>query len=356
MKYIAATISDAGGSSSLAERNSHIPSPKQRSFVQNNETSENFPFMRKDKSRVKKDSSTDPHHSSGLLAIENDPGNKDKSKGDPFEPSPIVRTNIKKSISRFRMSKEKKNEVGKPPIKTTSESLLCKSIIFPVGTKNTDKENLLSLPAKGRTNNVSGLSQSLQKNQDLGKAKEMNQERMNQIEENLRKEQKKPRTIQEYIEALKMAENQKPKKPPKPKPPIDPDFLVNGKVYRPPPFKKPKPWVTKQLINTLLKHCEKKYGPIRKRRKAEEFLVVLCKEVSNAIRRPKNYLTSVENTKRMLYKFGLIKNLHEHYCFIEDYLPPEFRYKAIPCLRAFGKTTGPPWIPGTNIFLELEFD
>jgi hypothetical protein len=62
--------------------------------------------------------------------------------------------------------------------------------------------------------------------------------------------------------------------------PLRPDFLVNGKPYRP-RLKRPKSWATPRLYKFIIPKCEKKYGIIRARRKAEEFVVFLCEKVRN---------------------------------------------------------------------------
>jgi hypothetical protein len=75
------------------------------------------------------------------------------------------------------------------------------------------------------------------------------------------------------------------------------------------------------------------------------------------IRRKKyaNYENTLEEIKRGLYKLGVIKSLMEYFVFIEDYLPFSYRIKAVPCLRAYGKYTGPPWVPGTDLFADLNY-
>ena len=45
----------------------------------------------------------------------------------------------------------------------------------------------------------------------------------------------------------------------------------------------------------------------------------------------------------------------DYFVFIEDYLPFEYRIKAIPCLRAYGKNTGPPMAPDTDLFADLDY-
>jgi hypothetical protein len=62
--------------------------------------------------------------------------------------------------------------------------------------------------------------------------------------------------------------------------PLRPDFLVNGKLYRP-RLRRPKSWATPRLYKLIILKCEKKYGLIRARRKAEEFVIFLCEKVCN---------------------------------------------------------------------------
>lgn len=75
------------------------------------------------------------------------------------------------------------------------------------------------------------------------------------------------------------------------------------------------------------------------------------------IRRKKyeSYEGILEEIKKALYKLGIIKCLMEYFVFIEDYLPFEYRIRAIPCLRAFGKNTGPPMEPDTDLFADLDY-
>jgi len=75
------------------------------------------------------------------------------------------------------------------------------------------------------------------------------------------------------------------------------------------------------------------------------------------IRRKKyeNYEANLEEIKKALYRLGVIKCLMDYFVFIEDYLPFEYRIKAIPCLRAYGKNTGPPMAPDTNLFADLNY-
>jgi hypothetical protein len=62
--------------------------------------------------------------------------------------------------------------------------------------------------------------------------------------------------------------------------PLRPDFLVNGKPFRP-RLRRPKSWATPRLYKLIIAKCEKKYGFIRARRKAEEYVVFLCEKVRN---------------------------------------------------------------------------
>jgi hypothetical protein len=75
------------------------------------------------------------------------------------------------------------------------------------------------------------------------------------------------------------------------------------------------------------------------------------------IRRKKyeNYKGILEEIKRALYELGVINCLMEYFVFIEDYLPFEYRIKAIPCLRAYGQRTGPPLTPGVDLFADLGY-
>jgi hypothetical protein len=62
--------------------------------------------------------------------------------------------------------------------------------------------------------------------------------------------------------------------------PLRPDFLVNGKPYRP-RLRRPKSWATPRLYKLIIPKCEKKYGIMKARRKAEEFVIFLCEKVCN---------------------------------------------------------------------------
>jgi hypothetical protein len=62
--------------------------------------------------------------------------------------------------------------------------------------------------------------------------------------------------------------------------PIHPDLLVDGKLYRP-RLKRPKSWATPRLYKLIIAKCEEKYGTLKARRKAEEFVVHLCEKVCN---------------------------------------------------------------------------
>ncbi|KDR11152.1 hypothetical protein L798_14934 [Zootermopsis nevadensis] len=137
---------------------------------------------------------------------------------------------------------------------------------------------------------------------------------------------------------------------------IHPALLVDGKRYRP-RLKRPKSWATPRLYKLLIPKCEEKYGMLKARCKAEEFVIFLCEKVSTVIRRKKyeNYESILEEIKRALYKLGIIKCLMEYFVFIEDYLPFQYRIKAIPCLRGYGKRTGPPLAPGTDLFADLGY-
>lgn len=75
------------------------------------------------------------------------------------------------------------------------------------------------------------------------------------------------------------------------------------------------------------------------------------------IRRKKyeKYEGILEEIKKVLYRLGIISCLMEYFVFIEDYLPYEYRIKAIPCLRAYGKHTGPPMAPDTDLFADLGY-
>lgn len=79
--------------------------------------------------------------------------------------------------------------------------------------------------------------------------------------------------------------------------------------------------------------------------------------MSDVIRRKKyeNYESILEEIKRELYELGIIKCLMEYFLFIEDYLPFEYRVKAIPCLRSHGKRTGPPLAPDADLFADLGY-
>jgi hypothetical protein len=62
--------------------------------------------------------------------------------------------------------------------------------------------------------------------------------------------------------------------------PLHPDFLVNGKAYRP-RLRRPKSWATPRLYKLIIPKCEEKYGTIKARRKAQEFVIFLCEKVCN---------------------------------------------------------------------------
>jgi hypothetical protein len=62
--------------------------------------------------------------------------------------------------------------------------------------------------------------------------------------------------------------------------PLHPALLVNGKPYRP-RLKHPKSWATPRLYKLIIQKCEEKYGVLKARRKAEEFVLFLCEKVCN---------------------------------------------------------------------------
>ncbi|XP_069691537.1 uncharacterized protein [Periplaneta americana] len=141
-----------------------------------------------------------------------------------------------------------------------------------------------------------------------------------------------------------------------PRKPIHSYLLVNGKPYRP-RLKRPKPWATPRLYKLIIKKCEEAYGELSARRIAEKFVVFLCEKVTQVIRRKHydKYKDNLEEIKRALYKIGIIKSLLDYFVFIEEYLPFLYRIKAIPCTRAYGQRTGPPWVPGTDLFADLGY-
>jgi hypothetical protein len=67
------------------------------------------------------------------------------------------------------------------------------------------------------------------------------------------------------------------------------------------------------------------------------------------------YKSVLEEIKRALYELGVINCLMEYFVFIEDYLPFEYRIKAIPCLRAYGQCSGPPLSPDIDLFADLGY-
>ncbi|KYN01883.1 hypothetical protein ALC62_07355, partial [Cyphomyrmex costatus] len=133
---------------------------------------------------------------------------------------------------------------------------------------------------------------------------------------------------------------------------VDKAFLVNGKVYRPPRLPRPKHWVTDRLYKFLWKRMEPKYK-LSTRVKSEKFVQELVKIVAT-IERCKNYedyKTELEAVMKEMARLEIIVNRMDFYHFCQDFLPYEFRVKAIPMLLP-GNKINIPYNP-ENVYIPL---
>ncbi|PSN40473.1 hypothetical protein C0J52_11607 [Blattella germanica] len=136
--------------------------------------------------------------------------------------------------------------------------------------------------------------------------------------------------------------------------PVNPIHAIAGKKST--RLKKPQYWATHRLYKLIISTCEKKFGEIQAYKKAEKFVVWLCKQVQTVIRRKKleNYRDIAESVKKALYRLGIIKSHHDYFLFIENYLPFLYRLKVTPCTRAYNRVSGIPIPPGIGLFDDLK--
>ncbi|KYM96609.1 hypothetical protein ALC62_12736 [Cyphomyrmex costatus] len=133
---------------------------------------------------------------------------------------------------------------------------------------------------------------------------------------------------------------------------VDKAFLVNGKVYKPPRLPRPKHWVTNRLYKFLWKRMESKYK-LSTRVKSEKFMQKLVETVAT-VERCKNYEdydTELEALMKEMARLKIINNRMDFYHFCQDFLPYDFRIKAIPMLLP-GNKINIPYNP-ENVYIPL---
>ncbi|XP_033208175.1 serine-rich adhesin for platelets-like [Belonocnema kinseyi] len=125
---------------------------------------------------------------------------------------------------------------------------------------------------------------------------------------------------------------------------VDPAYLVNGVVYKPPPLPSPKRWVTDHLYKFIWKKIEPKYkGKTRVR--SEKFILKLTK-VFNLVTRKglyKNYVDDLDSLIVEMARLKLIVNRKDFNDFCNEFMPYDFRVKATPIL-----------LPGNNMSIPYD--
>ncbi|XP_067203396.1 putative uncharacterized protein DDB_G0292292 [Linepithema humile] len=123
---------------------------------------------------------------------------------------------------------------------------------------------------------------------------------------------------------------------------VDKAFLVNGKVYKVPRLPRPKYWVTDHLYKFLWKRMEKKYK-FATRIKSEKFVQELSKIVSFICNSKKydSYKMELKALMKEMARLNIIKTRNDFYNFCWDFMPYEFRVKAVPMLLPGNKRTIP---------------
>ncbi|XP_047105840.1 uncharacterized protein LOC124775078 [Schistocerca piceifrons] len=110
------------------------------------------------------------------------------------------------------------------------------------------------------------------------------------------------------------------------KPTVHARFLIDGEPYHKPKLARPKPWINQRFYNHILPKFDRKFG-LNSSVKCEEFVKVLCTEVTACIRERKNWDVHVYSVQKLLRKY-LSVNTYAHFLiFGEKYLPDEFIFK-----------------------------
>ena len=151
-------------------------------------------------------------------------------------------------------------------------------------------------------------------------------------EERLKQEeaQKKARLDAQLKRVLAQQEAERRRKMKKP---VDRAFYVNGAVYKPPKLPRPKSWATDRLYRYLWKCLEPHYGQ-RTRIKSEQFVLKLADLAGKIERRKKyeNYSAELDELHRTMAKLNIIKTRYDFHRFCSDYMPYNFRIKAVPMM------------------------
>ncbi|KAG7199462.1 hypothetical protein KM043_014088 [Ampulex compressa] len=128
---------------------------------------------------------------------------------------------------------------------------------------------------------------------------------------------------------------------------INPAYLVNGNVYKQPKLPRPKNWVTDRLYRHLWRCMESKYK-MKTRVYSEKFIKQLAEVVTIITRRKKydNYKNELNSLMKEMARLGIINTRNDFYDFCYDYLPYEFRVKAVPILLP-GNEMNIPYDPKT---------
>ncbi|XP_029167708.1 uncharacterized protein DDB_G0287625-like [Nylanderia fulva] len=145
-------------------------------------------------------------------------------------------------------------------------------------------------------------------------------------------EKKKAALKVENKKRLALSKKQ-PRKEVKPVKVVNKAYLVNGKVWKPPPLPRPKPWATNHLYNFLWKKMESKYQ-LSTRVRSEKLMVQLSKIVSYIQRCKKyeNYKCELEALMMEMARLNIINTRREFHHFCQEFMPYEFRIKVIPML------------------------
>ena len=123
--------------------------------------------------------------------------------------------------------------------------------------------------------------------------------------------------------------------------PINPAYLVNGVVYKPPKLPRPKHWATDRLYKFIWKKIEPKYkGNTRVR--SEKFVLRLSQVFDKVMKVSyKNYVKELDSLMEEMAKLGLIVNRKDFNDFCIEFLPYDFRVKATPILLPGNKMSIP---------------
>lgn len=146
-------------------------------------------------------------------------------------------------------------------------------------------------------------------------------------------EEKKAALKAENRKLLDALPKKQPLKPPKRPKVVNKAYLVNGKIWKPPPLPRPKHWATNHLYKFLWKRMEPKYQ-LSTRVRSEKFIVQLAKIVSHIQRCKKyeSYKSELEALMKEMARLNIINTRAEFHHFCQDFMPYEFRIKVIPML------------------------